>query len=91
MDHPQVTNLYKYREFSSRNLSMLANNELYFANSGSFNDPFDCRARREFEFKNDEDFLQQMSVLEARHQRVPVEEARIVLEEIIKTEKKMNT
>ena len=83
MDHPQVTNLYKYRTFSSRALSMLANNELYFAVSDSFNDPFDCRARREYEFKDDNDFVTKWTPLEASHQNISVKEAFQYLKEVV--------
>lgn len=58
MKYSNVSRLYKYRKFSARTLNMLANNELYFAASDSFNDPFDCRARKEFEFKDDDEFIQ---------------------------------
>ena len=34
--------LYKYRNFDARSISMLANNQLYFASPLLFNDPFDC-------------------------------------------------
>lgn len=36
--------LYKYRCFNGRSLSMLANNQIYFASPRDFNDPFDCGA-----------------------------------------------
>lgn len=55
---------------------MLANCELYFASSNSFNDPFDCRARKEFEFQNNSDFIKKWSSLEAAQQFLPVEEAK---------------
>lgn len=75
MKHPQVKKLYKYREFSSRTLSMLSNNDLYFAVSESFNDPFDCWARKEFEFKDDQDFIEKWTPLEASQQNISLEEA----------------
>lgn len=34
--------LYKYRCFDGRAISMLANNQIYFASPLDFNDPFDC-------------------------------------------------
>ncbi|HAT1883537.1 TPA: hypothetical protein ACRUL4_001985 [Legionella pneumophila] len=36
--------LYKYRSFVARSISMLANNQIYFASPLDFNDPFDCVA-----------------------------------------------
>lgn len=36
--------LYKYRNFDARSISMLANNQIYFASPLDFNDPFDCVA-----------------------------------------------
>lgn len=36
--------LYKYRSFDARSISMLANNQIYFASPLDFNDPFDCAA-----------------------------------------------
>lgn len=75
MDHPQVTNLYKYRTFSSRALSMLANNELYFAVSDSFNDPFDCRGRHEYEFTDDNDFVNKWAILAASSGKMSKTEA----------------
>ncbi len=39
---PQI--LYKYRSFDARSISMLANNQIYFASPLDFNDPFDCVA-----------------------------------------------
>ena len=36
--------LYKYRNFDARSISMLANNQIYFASLLDFNDPFDCVA-----------------------------------------------
>ena len=75
MEYPQVTKLYKYRDFSSRTLSMLENNELYFAISDSFNDPFDCRARKEFEFKDDEEFIRKWTPLEASQNNISIEDA----------------
>lgn len=38
-----TTTLYKYRKFDSRTLSMLINNEIYFANPEDLNDPYDCQ------------------------------------------------
>jgi len=43
--------LYKYRCFDARSISMLANNQIYFASPLDFNDPFDCRAH-EYTFGN---------------------------------------
>lgn len=34
--------VYRYRTFSSSTIDLLCNNELFFANPGDFNDPFDC-------------------------------------------------
>ncbi|MDH3690385.1 MAG: DUF2971 domain-containing protein [Gammaproteobacteria bacterium] len=75
MEHPDVTKLYKYRTFSPRSLGMLANNRVYFAASFAFNDPFDCRARREFEFSSTEDFVKKMTPLESSHEKIPIPEA----------------
>ena len=86
MKHPQITKIYKYRDFTSRSLNMLANNELYFANSGSFNDIFDCRARKEFEFKDDEDFVNKWTPLEASHQNISIQNARSFVEHIVKND-----
>lgn len=38
--------LYKYRCFNSRAISMLANNQIYFANPNDFNDSFDYLAQK---------------------------------------------
>ncbi len=42
-DHGVPEMLYKYRDLSIRTLSMLVCDELYFADSGTFNDPLDTR------------------------------------------------
>lgn len=45
--------LYKYRSFDARSISMLANNQIYFATPLDFNDPFDCVAHEHmFEILN---------------------------------------
>lgn len=75
MEYPDVKKLYKYRTFSSRSLSMLANNRMYFAASFVFNDPFDCQARREFEFNSTEEFVKKMAPLEASHEKISMGEA----------------
>lgn len=62
---------------------MLANNELYFANSESLNDLFDCKARKEFEFKDDEDFIEKWTPLEASQQRIAIEEAHNFVRKIV--------
>lgn len=59
---------------------MLANNELYFAASTTFNDPFDCSARKEFEFKDKNELISKMAPLEASHQNISVQEAVSYLE-----------
>ena len=82
MDYLDTTKLYKYRSLSSTTLTNLANNELFFASSDSFNDPFDCRARKEYEFENDNDFIEKWSVLEASQQNISIEEAKVFVEEI---------
>jgi hypothetical protein len=47
--------LYKYRNFDTRSISMLANNQIYFASPSDFNDPFDCAAHEHmFETYNPE-------------------------------------
>jgi hypothetical protein len=61
---------------------MLANNELYFSISELFNDPFDCRARKEFEFTDDEDFIKKWTPLEASQQNISIEEAHNYIKEI---------
>lgn len=66
---------------------MLANNELYFAVSDSFNDPFDCRARKEFEFKDEKDFIEKWTPLEASQQNITLEEADIYVRNIAKSKK----
>lgn len=86
MEFPKVNKLYKYRDFSSRTLCMVANNELYFAVSQSFNDPFDCRARKEFEFKDDQDFIEKWTRLEASQQEISPEEAQKYVKEKLVSE-----
>jgi len=88
MEHPEVTELYKYRSFSGRNLSMLENNQLYFAASFTFNDPFDCRARKEFEFGDDEELIEKMAPLEAAHQGISSDQAVEYLNHIIANNRK---
>lgn len=44
MSKPIPKSLYKYRCFDARSISMLANNQVYFASPRDFNDPFDCGA-----------------------------------------------
>lgn len=83
MDHPEITKLYKYRSFSDRTFNMLKNNQLYFAASFTFNDPFDCRARKEFEFTDNKDLIKKMAPLEAAHQSITVDQAIVYLENII--------
>ncbi len=54
---------------------MLASNELYFSASNGFNDPFDCRARKDFEFKDRNELISKMAPLEATHQEITIEDA----------------
>lgn len=86
MDHQHINMLYKYREFSARALRMLANNELYFAASNAFNDPFDCSARKEFEFKDKNELITKMAPLEASHQNISIGEAESYLEQVVASE-----
>ena len=86
MHRPEVNKLYKYRPFSARALRMLANNELYFAASNAFNDPFDCRARKDFEFNDNNDLISKMAPLEATHQGIAVSEAVAYLKEVTATQ-----
>lgn len=65
---------------------MLVNNELYFAASNSFNDPFDCRARKDFEFKDGNDLISRMAQLEAAHQGITIEDAIAYLSKITATQ-----
>lgn len=83
MDYPETTKLYKYRGYSSRTLTALSNNELYFASSNLFNDPFDCRARKEFEFKNNDDFVDKWTVFEQRSKGFSSDEAKTYLTSIV--------
>lgn len=75
MHQPEVTKLYKYRTYSARNLSMLSNNEIYFSPSNSFNDPFDCLARKEMEFSDRNDLIARMAPLETHHRKLSMPEA----------------
>ena len=43
MDDQTPRKFYKYRAFNPRTLSMLVNDQLYFADPSSFNDPLDTR------------------------------------------------
>ncbi len=43
MDDQTPRRFYKYRAFNPRTLSMLVNDQLYFADPSSFNDPLDTR------------------------------------------------
>lgn len=75
-------------------LTALGNNELYFASSGSFNDPFDSRARKDFEFKDSEDFVDKWIGLERNRQSMTIDEAKAYLSDIAsnldKTEEYIN-
>lgn len=75
MQHHEVTKLYKYRTFSARNLSMLANNEIFFAPSNVFNDPLDCPARKEMDFLNRDELIAKMAPLEVGHRSTTLLEA----------------
>jgi len=88
MEHPVITKLYKYRSCSDHTLNMLKDNQLYFAASFTFNDPFDCRARKEFEFTDDKDFIEKMAPLEAAHQRIAADKAVEYLEQVIADNRK---
>lgn len=83
MEYPEVTKLYKYREFSARTLSMLRNDEIYYSASNLFNDPFDCRGRKDFEFADDNQFLEKMSGIEAVRQSISIAEAGEYLRKVI--------
>lgn len=83
MLNPEVKYLYKYMAFSDRTLSMLANNEIYYAPSSAFNDPFDCRVRKEMEFKSDKELISIMAPFEARHQKISLNETKILLSKIV--------
>lgn len=67
---------------------MLENNQLYFAASYAFNDPFDCRARKEFEFRDDRDLKEKMAPLEAAHRRISIDQAVAYIEQIIADDRK---
>ncbi len=84
MKYPEITRLYKYRTFSCQTLKMLARNEIYFAASHCFNDPFECRARKEFEFKSDPKSIKKMAELEVSqsNQKISLEQAMNYIEEI---------
>ena len=86
MHRPEINKLYKYRPFSARALRMLANNELYFAGSNTFNDPFDCRARKDFEFKDGNELISKMAPLEAAHQGIKIEDAIAYLKDVTATQ-----
>ena len=83
MDYPEITKLYKYRGYSSRTLTALSNNELYFASSDSFNDPFDCRARKEFEFVDNDDFIDKWTVFEEKSKGFSTDKAKAYLSTIV--------
>ena len=59
--HPEI--LYKYRAFTDRSISMLKNNELYFASPLEFNDPFDCVAQEYIFDEIREDSLELLAFL----------------------------
>ena len=42
MNNPEITSLYKYREYNQYSLQSLINSTAWFAKPLSFNDPFDC-------------------------------------------------
>ncbi len=88
MDNPEIRELYKYRSFSDRTLKMLENNQLYYAASFTFNDPFECRARKDFEFADDKDLIDKMAPLEAAHQGIVVDQAIKYLEKVISDNRK---
>lgn len=46
--------LYKYRAFDTNTLRILTQNQIYFSSPESFNDPFDCKPRIDFEDRNTE-------------------------------------
>jgi len=88
MKNPEVASLYKYKTFTARNLSMLANNEIYFSPSNVFNDAFDCLARKEMEFANRDDLIAKMALLETHHQQMDLPAAIKYVEERTKNKDK---
>lgn len=83
MHNSAVETLYKYRTGTERDLEMLRRNSLYFCASHMFNDPFDCRARKEFEFANDDELIERFTPLEANHSDISVDQARARLTQIV--------
>jgi len=58
MIKPEVTKLYKYREYNERALSMLENNQIFLAAPISFNDPFDCAIETIIDVENGDELLE---------------------------------
>lgn len=50
----KIDTFYKYRGFSSTTLDLLCQDNVYFANPGSFNDPLDCNPTLKCDSSNDE-------------------------------------
>ncbi len=87
MKDPEVKKLYKYRDFSARSLSMLENNEIYFAESNTFNDPFDCRGSKAAKI-DDNDFIEKISGHEAQQQNISKDAAKSYLRKLVADGKK---
>lgn len=49
--------LYKFKQFTTRNLVSLQKNKIYFANPDTFNDPFDCSIRPFYEKESLKDYI----------------------------------
>jgi len=65
---------------------MLERNELYFCASHGFNDPFDSRGRRSFEFTSDEELIKRFVPLECSRQNISEDEAVAYLKDMISSE-----
>ena len=53
MDRKLPNRLYKYRKLNNRTLDMLLNDQVYFADPSTFNDPLDTRPSLEADVEND--------------------------------------
>ncbi len=87
MEHPNITKLYKYRALDSRSLDMLSRSIIWLAPSHAFNDPFDCKARRKFEFTSDKELIAKLAPIEAHQRKISPDDAIAYLKQLVTDDK----
>jgi hypothetical protein len=62
---------------------MLSRSAIWFAPSHAFNDPFDCTARRKFEFTSDKELIAKFAPIEEHQRKISRNEAITYLKQVV--------